>query len=291
MPTAEPPIPASLSWLGATKAGTKWLNALPARVGQAAARWELELGMPYQDSYVSLVVPAERHGEALALKIQFPGRESEHEAAALQDWDGNGAIRLVEHDPDSRALLLERCIPGDHLSRAGVDTALGVMIGLLPRLWIPVGDPYGSLATEVERWVENLPAEYEDAGEPFDRILLAEALAVLPGLAASQGEQVLVHQDLHGDNVLRADREPWLAIDPKPLRGEREFGLSPIIRSPELGHSAEAVTHRLDRLTRELGLNRERSRLWAFGHAVAWGFEGGEILTRHVEIARWLLDA
>lgn len=90
--------------------------------------------------------------------------------------------------------------------------------------------------------------------------------------------------------MLRAQREPWLAIDPKPLVGEREFGLSPIIRSYEFGHGRSAVLHRLDRLTRELGVDRERARLWAFGHAVAWGFEGGRVLPRHLDTARWLLD-
>ena len=72
----------------------------------------------------------------------------------------------------------------------------------------------------------------------------------LPG---TQGEQVLVNQDLHGDNVLSAQREPWLLIDPKPLLAEREFSLVPIIRSAELGHSRKQVLRRLDRLTAELG--------------------------------------
>ena len=72
---------------------------------------------------------------------------------------------------------------------------------------------------------------------------------------------MLLHQDLHGDNVLAAEREPWLAIDPKPLAGEREFGIAPIVRSRELGHSRREVLGRLDRLVTELGLDRERARL------------------------------
>ena len=99
-----------------------------------------------------------------------------------------------------------------------------------------------------------------------------------------------MHQDLHGGNVLAAEREHWLVIDPKPLIGEREFGLAPIIRSPELGHSEREVVGRLDRLSSELGLDRERARGWALGQTIAWSFNG-EFHRRHVETARWLLEA
>jgi streptomycin 6-kinase len=100
----------------------------------------------------------------------------------------------------------------------------------------------------------------------------------------------LLHQDLHGGNVLAARREPWLAIDPKPLAGEREFGPAPIVRSVELGRGEAAMRRRLDRLTGELGLDRERVRGWAFAQAIAWAFERAGVLPGHLETARWLLD-
>ena len=86
------------------------------------------------------------------------------------------------------------------------------------------------LADEALWWIDYLPAEWERAGKPFERELLDAAIARLGELAGSQGEQVLLHQDLHGDNVLAAQREPWLVIDPKPLVGEREFAVAPIVR-------------------------------------------------------------
>ncbi len=283
-------IPAGLDWLRDSEAGRTWLGSLPATLAACADRWNLDLGAPYDASYVSLVVPVNRAREQIVLKIQYPHRESEHEAAALARWGGNGAIRLIDHDAEANALLVERCDPGTHLSTTAAQVGLGAMIDLLPRLWVAASAPFGSLEDEVARWVHNLPEEWERAGEPFEHLLLSEAIDTLVGLAGSQGEQVLLHQDLHGDNVLRARREPWLAIDPKPLIGEREFGLSPIIRSYEFGHSRDAVVRRLDRLTGELGLDRDRARLWAFGQAVAWGFERGNMLPRHIETARWLLD-
>ena len=88
--------------------------------------------------------------------------------------------------------------------------------------------------------------------------------------------------------MLRAEREPWLAIDPKPLAGEREFGVAPFVRDSELGHSRELVQRRLDRLTSDLGLDRERARGWAFAQALAWAFQGTKVIAGHIETAQWL---
>jgi streptomycin 6-kinase len=115
------------------------------------------------------------------------------------------------------------------------------------------------------------------------------ALDALTTLPASQGPGVLLHQDLHADNVLAAQREPWLVIDPKPLVGEREFGIAPIVRSFELGHEPVLARRRLDRLSAELGLDRDRARLWTLGQTVAWALDS-DYLREHVETVRWLME-
>ena len=285
-------VPTGLEWLRGSAAGDAWLESLPDLLKGCVEHWSLRLGSPYGDSHVSLVLPATMpEGTDALLKIQFPHPESEFEAAALEHWEGNGVVRLLGYDPERHALLIERCRPGSHLSELDSESALGVMIGLLPRLWIPAGAPFQPLAQEAARWADELPQRWELGGRPFERRLVDAAVDTLETLSVSQGEQVLLHQDLHADNVLRAQREPWLAIDPKPLAGEREFGIAPIVRGYELGHSRERVIHRLDRLSVELGLDRERARGWALAQTVAWVFEGTDVLPRHVETARWLLQA
>jgi streptomycin 6-kinase len=229
-------------------------------------------------------------GEQAVLKVQQPHRESEHEAAALALWDGDGAIRLLDSEPEEHALLLERCEPGTPLSSVGAEAALDVFVELLPRLWKPVGAPFGTLAAEAAWWADSLEETWERFARPFERRRLDAALEALLQLPRTQGAQVLLHQDLHGDNVLAAQREPWLAIDPKPLVGEREFGVAPIVRSRELGHSKRDVLHRFDRLTAELGLDRERARGWTIAQTIAWAFDG-DVRQTHVETARWLLEA
>ncbi len=191
---------------------------------------------------------------------------------------------------ERRALLLERCVPGTPLSSVAAPEALTVLAGLLPRLWKPVGAPFRPLADEAAWWEVHLVERWERAGRPFERRLVDAALDALGWLPGSQGEQVLLHQDLHGGNVLRAEREPWLVIDPKPLAGERELGVAPIVRSFELGHDRRAVARRLDRLTSELGLDRERARWWTIAQTVAWSCAAAPfVAAEHVETVRWLL--
>jgi streptomycin 6-kinase len=242
---------------------------------------------------VSYVVAAKRRtGEDAILKVAWPHRESEHEVDALLRWGGEGAVRVLEHDTGSNTMLLERCLPGSHLSELDGDAALDVLIALLPRLLVPAGEVFTALADEAAWWLGYLEETWERAGRPFSERLLgaaAEALRDLP--ATGPNEPFLLHQDLHGDNVLKAEREPWLVIDPKPLVGERAFAAAPIIRSYELGNDEASVRRRLDRLSAELGLDRERARLWTIAQTVAWSMDESGADPWHVQTAEWLLEA
>jgi streptomycin 6-kinase len=284
-----------LAWHAEYPAGSEWLERLPGLVREAAARWSLTPGRPYEYAFASLALPATTAGgDDVVLKVQFPDTESEHEAAALRRWDGDGAVRLLDYDPGRRALLLERCIPGTSLAQREPEEALDVIVGLLPRLWVPAGEPFRTLAEEATGWLAQMQVDRERLTAPFEHELVDVAVDALHELPSTQGEQVLLHQDLHADNVLAAQREPWLVIDPKPLVGEREFGVAAIVRGSELGHSREAVRRRLHRVCSELGLDEERARRWTIAQTLAWGFddEGGvppHIVPKHAQIASWLL--
>lgn len=285
-------VPETLKWMEKSAAGREWLGELPARVACCREKWKLELGEPYQQSFVSIVFPAKRPDGSLAvLKIQYPHAESEHEAEALRRWNGQAAIKLFDFEEENHALLLEKCEPGGHLAAMAAEPALEVFTQILPLLWVTAGKPFRTLADEAEGWIQALPANWERAGRPFEMALLEGAMDAIDLLRNTQGEQVLIHQDLHGDNVLSAQREPWLAIDPKPLVGERELSLAPIIRGYEFGHSRRHAIGRLDKLASTLGLDRERARLWAVGQTLAWGFEGTVGYKKHMETARWLWEA
>ncbi|WKZ83337.1 MAG: aminoglycoside phosphotransferase family protein [Acidimicrobiia bacterium] len=283
-------VPVSLDWMTRDPAAREWREAVPAVAAACAERWSLTLGEPFPGSFVSLVLPASLPGgDEAVLKIQWPHPESEHEAAALAAWDGDGAVRLLDHDAERHALLLERCRTGVALSTIDPQAGLEVMAGLIARLSIPAGVPFRSLADEALDWANGLRGMWEAAGRPFEVMLIDGAVGVLLELArAPVAEPVLLHQDLHGDNVLSAERRPWLAIDPKPLVGDPAFAVAPVVRSYEFGHSRREVWHRLDFLVDRFGFDPERARGWAMGQTLAWAFEGRRLLPRHLETARWL---
>jgi streptomycin 6-kinase len=226
------------------------------------------------------VAPADlSDGRRAVLKVNFPEPESEREPEALLHWSGEGAVRLLAHDPSRRALLVERCEPGIQLWQvANEEEANDVAAAVLRRLWCPPPDGHGFrlLVEQAASWADELPARWERLGRPFERALLEEAVGFLREAGPAQREPVLLHQDFHGGNVLRATREPWLAIDPKPLVGEREFDTASLLRDrrPELlgdpGAAAARVRRRLDQLAAELDLDRERMRGWGVAHALAW---------------------
>ena len=243
-----------------------WLKDLPRLATECAEQWDLVLEEPV-DSPHSLVVPA---GEVV-LKLNAPSHfEAEHEADALERWAGRGAVRLVARDDMRRALLIERCRPGTPLWDTEADES-EVMGGLLPRLWAApqLPHPFRLLADEARRWLEEVPRRYELAGRPFEQRLLSFALELFR--TVDRGASALVNQDLHGGNVLRAQREPWLVIDPKPLVGEREANGVGVLRNA--AHDGVAAVRRWLDVLESLDLDRERLRAWGVAHALAWGWD------------------
>ncbi len=265
-----------------------WLAVLPRLAADCAERWDLELEEPI-DTPHSLVLPA---GDVV-LKLNAPSHsEADHEAEALARWAGAGAVRLLARDDARRAFVMERCVPGTRLCDARVDEP-GVVRELLPRLWLEPEEPhpFHLLAEEAERWAADVPRRYELGGRPFERSLLDVAVDVFR--SADGRAAFLANQDLHGGNVLRAEREPWLVIDPKPLVGERELnGVGLLQNAVVLGESSAKSVRRWLEVLNDLGLDRERLRGWGVAHALAWGWdEESGWSPQSVEVARAILAA
>jgi streptomycin 6-kinase len=229
-------------------------------------------------------------GTRAVLKINFPEEESEQEADGLEHWNGDAAARLLAHDPSRRALLLERLEPGTQLwEMPDEEKANAIAAGVLRRLWRPApqNHRFRLLPDMAARWEDKIPELWERQGKPFEAELL-DWMRIDP----RPEERFVLHQDFHGGNVLLSERG-WLAIDPKPLVGEREFDTASLVRDrrPELMTDRNAparIGRRLDQLSAELGLDRERMRHWAIIHTIAWGIDEGYYGEEHVACARWL---
>jgi streptomycin 6-kinase len=276
-------IPASLE--RQCSGDAEWLAALPQLAEECAAQWKLDLEAPF-DTPRALVVPT---GDVV-LKLNAPSHfEADHEATALECWAGNGAVRLVARDDDRRAFLMERCRPGTRLADLGVDQTVAVA-DLLPRLWIePAAHPFRLIADEAKRWAVDVRSAYERAGRPFERSVLLQALDVFR--TCDRSARTLVNQDLHGGNVLTAEREPFLVIDPKPAIGEQEVSAVGLLRNAARQGGAPEVRRWLAALG-ELGLDADRLRGWGLAHALAWGrHSDGRWSPRAIETARTIAAA
>ena len=218
------------------------------------------------------------------LKVNFPEAETEHEAEALAFWPDDASVRLLASSAARGALLVEECRPGTQLWERPDEEALEVVGRLLPKLWSTgdPGQPFRRLEDEAPVWAEQL------AARSLERELLDAALDALAELPETQREVVLCNEDFHGGNVLLSERG-WLAIDPKPIVAEREFGVVSLVRDRRPVDAA-TLARRLDTLA-ELGLDRERMRRWSLAHALWWGADDatGEWHPEMVEAARLLL--
>src|SRR3954469_7570982 len=245
-----------------------WLAALPATIALLAARWELELGQPFEgEGCGSWVAPATRaDGSAAVLKLGLPHMEAEHEIDGLRFWAGEPTVHLLDADEEANALLLERCVPGTLLRTLPEPEQDSVLAGMLRRLWRepPAGHPFRPLAEMADYWAseaEAAEARWHDAG------LVREGLALWRELPRTAPDEVLLATDLHAGNILRAEREEWLVIDPKPFVGDRHYDVTQHVFNCERRHDDPLAL--IARLAPLLDLDAERIRLWCFTRAAA----------------------
>jgi streptomycin 6-kinase len=280
------PLDLPPAFLRQNEADPAWLRALPDQIEQIAKRWALTLGRHFPGIIYNYVAPATRaDGTPCVFKLSRYVDETRNEIAALQLWDGDGAARLLQADPDIGALLIERLEPGTMLSEEAAsddDAATIIAAGILRQLWRPApqDERHGlrPLATWFDAYERNREAlSRGDGGFPAGLFLRADA--VRRDLFASTDTQIVLHGDLHHFNVLRAQRAEWLAIDPKGLSGDRCFDVCQFFRNPMPAGVAPAVnSRRLDIFCSELGLDRERAKAWCLVHAVldaCWDYEDG----------------
>jgi streptomycin 6-kinase len=142
-----------------------------------------------------------------------------------------------------------------------------VIARLLRRLWrSPAAPhPFRPLSVMTEYWADETIAS---ATRWPDAALVQDGLRLLEELPRSSSGDVLLATDLHAGNVLRAQREPWLAIDPKPFVGDRAYDATQHLfdcKRRVLTAADATIRHFADLLE----LDAERVRLWMFARSAA----------------------
>lgn len=247
-----------------------WLEALPSVVREVTARWSLEVEPPYDspDVTASWVAPVGLpDGVRAVLKVARPHMEADHEADGLRFWNGEPTVHLLYADSDLNALLLERCIPGSSLRSEPNDHQDIVIASLRRRLWRAAdpGPPFRPLSTMLSAWSEETRSQ--DDSWP-DASLVHEGLALFEELPREGPRRALLATDLHAGNVLRAEREPWLVIDPKPFVGDPAYDATQHLFN-SLPRTLADPDDTIGRFASLLDLPADRVRLWMFARAAA----------------------
>lgn len=247
-----------------------WLDRLPDTLRKLERLWALTPDAPLDGeepscSYVAAVRTA--NGTPAVLKIAMPHMEGEHEIHGLRFWQGDPTVRLVEAVDELRAMLLERCTPGTPLRALAEHDQDVVISGLLRRLWRePLKPhPFRPLSVMTEYWSIETLSQIEQGA---DMGLVREGLQLFEELPRTATKNVLLATDLHAGNVVRAEREPWLVIDPKPFVGDPAYDAT-----QHLLNCRTRLRVDPDRTIRSFadlaGIEHERVRLWMFARAAA----------------------
>jgi streptomycin 6-kinase len=245
-----------------------WLKRLPDLLELLARRWSVSLGQPFEDATCAWVAPAMLpNGTTAVLKLGMPHMEAEHEPHGIRFWQGDPTVRLLDADDEFGAMLLERCDPGTKLSTLSEPEQDLIIAGLLPRLWRIPDPPYPfrPLSAMTSYWAQETRgqmARWCDSG------LVREGLDLFQELSRPKPTDVLLATDLHAGNVLKAQRQPWLVIDPKPFVGDPAYDATQHLFNciPRLIEDPDGVILRVAEM---LEVSHERVRLWMFARAAA----------------------
>ena len=285
MTDSSVPVPHNLARYAGLRGRTPWLQTLAAARERARDLFALDwVGPPFEPGgQTAWVAPAHsRSFGAAVLKIAARHYEAHDEARGLQLWDGAGAVRLLAHeqvDEHTELLLLERCLPGRWLAGETPETQDEVIAALLERLWRePPPEPsLRPLVEMCDQWALACEGWAAREGGRLDQGLVREGIALFRSLPREPARQVLLCTDLHAENVLSAEREPWLMIDPKPYLGDPSYDvLQHIINAvARFGRDPDVM---VNQLCERLGLDAERVRLWLFARCVVGAADWPELL-------------
>jgi streptomycin 6-kinase len=258
----------------------RWLAGLPSLVRKLCERWQLSLTPePAMHGALGLVLPAvRRDGQPCVLKVAWQDETTSDEARALRAWNGNGTALVLEADAELGALVLERLDSSRRLRHLDLLPAAEIAGGLIRQLAIPAPAGFRRSGEIAASTAASVRSRNQALGGPIPSGWV-DRIAALGGELATPASNVLVHADLHYDNVLAGRRQPWLAIDPKAATGDPELSLAELMwtRLDEAADAA-AVRRLLAALVSSGGLDLRRGQAWVVVRAAdywLWGLEVG----------------
>jgi len=268
--------------------GRTWLASLPSTIAQLADRWEITEIHPLPNLSYNYVVLGVRNGTPVILKIGnnigFDSSAIAREATALAVLSGP-CVKVLAQDDRLGALLLECLSPGTMLKEffpdrdiEGIRITANIIKSFKSRqnpapLFLPVGDILMIL----------------DKDWPVVGRHLQKARVLRTSLLATTPNQVLLHGDLHHENILQHG-DMWRVIDPKGFVGDPAYECGAYIRNPfpEILVCPDMLTiikKRLQMFADLLNLDERRIAQWTYVQAVVavcW------IIEDHLDPCLWI---
>jgi streptomycin 6-kinase len=278
--------------------GAAWLAELPRIVEELLERWGCVPDGEVMHGGVGVIVPVQHGVEgASVLKVSFPHPGNVYEPDAFAAWGGRGAVLLHERDDERFAMLLERAQSSTLAEVEDGDEVVTVAGRINRRLAIPAPPGLPRLREQADAWEEQLRKDAGELTHTLSPYVVDAAVATVRELARVQPD-TLIHGDLHARNILRADRESWLAVDPKGYAGDPAYDGGTLLKSHaltllEADDLRKAVHRTLDVFVEAAELDRERAQRWAQLHAVQtafWGRRHGFRIARSGSRLDWLTD-
>jgi streptomycin 6-kinase len=262
--------------------GKEWLQELSATISAFEERWSIRVLPHFKGLSYNFVAPVVcLDGTEAVLKLGVPNRELATECEALRLYNGQGMVQLFAADIERGALLIERIRPGQMLCEVEDDRlATSVIVRILQQLWrpLPAVHPFPHM-TDWGESLQRLRPTFNGSTGPFPAHLVSMAEQSYAEMDPAAADSVLLHGDLHHYNILSAQRQPWLALDPKGLAGEPAYDIAQMLLNPmdiDVELHRQLIPRRINQLASELGLDRQRLIQLGMTHAVLsgwWSYE------------------
>ncbi len=263
--------------------GEAWFDRLPQIINELESEWSISVRQPFPGIEYNFVAPAiTNSGEDVVLKIAPPFELTEihGEAKYLSCRHGHGAVKLLAEDRERKAILLERAIPGRALHEEFSSSPLDCIepaISVLKRNLLPAPSDMADVPT-LDDWFENF-RRYSETD--FPKRMAEKAFEIYERLSANREKTYYIHGDYHLGNIVTAEREEFLAIDPKGIVGHVGYDIAVFLINLERWqretHDLESILDTaIRRFAEAFDLSEREVREWVFAHMVIgawWNFD------------------
>lgn len=261
--------------------GKAWLEALPKQVAHLAKQYALSGLTPVNNLSYNYVLSGFQKQLPIILKLSLDCEGLKQEARVLKAFSGFGSVQVLAENKGM--LLLERALPGTALKTYFPDReneGLSIICGVIKKLnQAPL--PEAGKFPHIHDWLMALDKPWEI---PTD--LLDKAKRLRDALLATSAKTLLLHGDLHHDNILQSRRssqseDGWVIIDPKGVIGEPAFETAAYIRNPipdllSQDNAIDIIKNRIIVMSSKLDIPAKRILDWCFVAAVlswTWNLE------------------